>query len=100
MRGTVTRIGDYCFDSRVLGWFLLGAAAVVLFAPPVLQAAALMVVGTCPVTSVAGICKAAKLHQCMDQRSDRRRQDEGDEGSELRPGPYAGLVTGMFGRRN
>ena len=94
----MTRVGDYCFNMRVLAWFGLGAAAVLLFAPSVLQAAVLLIVGSCPVTTVAGVCKAARFHVCLGD--DQQWQPEPVEPEPLAaPGPYANLVAGMFGRR-
>ena len=89
----MTRVGAYCFDSRPLALILFTAAAIVLFAPSVFQAALLLFVGTCPVTAVAGVCKAARFHVCGQEE-----RDGFDQGEPV-PGPYASLVGEMFGKR-
>lgn len=98
-RATVTRIGSYCFDLRVLAWFFTAATAVMLFAPSVIQAAFLLLVGSCPVTAVAGLCKAAKLHPCLEGGGDWERSERREEEPEpVNANPYAGLASSLFGR--
>lgn len=83
----------------MVAWFALGATAIMLFAPSIIQAAFVMVIGTCPVTAVAGVCKAAKIHTCMEDGEAWERPRERDEEPEaVGANPYAGLVSGMFGR--
>lgn len=92
----MTRVGIYCFHTRPFSIILFVAAAVVLFAPGIVQAAFLMFVGTCPITAVAGLCKASKLHICGENGEDRGRDSDAGQ---ILPGPYAGLAGGMFGKR-
>jgi hypothetical protein len=93
----MTRVGDYCFNLNVVLLILAGSTAILTFAPGVIQAAFLLVVASCPVTSIYGLCKAAGLHQCYEGWAEVRRPDEEEEVPSN--GPYAGLVRGMFSRR-
>ncbi len=94
----MTRVGDYCFNLNVLLLILSVSAAILTFAPGVIQAAFLLVVATCPVSSIYGLCKAAGLHQCYEGGwAQVRRPDEEEEVPSN--GPYAGLVRGMFSRK-
>ena len=96
MRGTVTRIGAYCFDVRIAGAFVMGALAVFAVAPPIIQAFLLMFIGTCPITAIAGICKVSRLHVCSEEGwAAPSRMDE--EEGRIETNPYAGLASGMFG---
>ena len=96
----MTRIGGYCFDSRIAACFVMGTVAVFAVAPPIIQAFFLMFVGTCPITTLAGIWKVAKFHTCAEGAQEwerpRRRDDEEER---IEPNPYAGLASSLFGRR-
>ncbi len=67
-------IGEYCFHWKPLAWIGAGALVILLFAPSVLQAMALLLVGTCPVTMGAIVWKAAGVHRCGEEPSEQERE--------------------------